>query len=59
MVTGPPISTKEFKDKGLEGEALVNAVHEVYVQGLKNLFDQFKDKTEAGKARSESIRIVQ
>lgn len=59
VVTGPPILTSAFRQKGLEGEELVDAVHEEYVQGLRNLFDQFKDRTAAGLARTESMSIVQ
>jgi len=59
VVTGNPISAEAFRAKGLEGEALIDAVHEAYVQGLRSLFDEYKDRTVAGKTRTESMQIVQ
>jgi hypothetical protein len=58
-VTGPPISAQPFRQQGLSGDALIDAVHTEYVRGLKALFDKHKNATDAGKARTESMRIVE
>lgn len=58
VVTGPPIEIQEFRAKGLQGDDLINAVHEAYIKGLRDLFDDYKDATPAGKARTESLRII-
>jgi 2-acylglycerol O-acyltransferase 2 len=58
VVCGAPVNPAVFKAQGLEGEALVAAVHAEYVQQLTELFHSHKDSTVAGRARKESIRLM-
>jgi 2-acylglycerol O-acyltransferase 2 len=58
VVTGEPLQVKPFRDQGLEGEELVNAVHRAYIAALRRLFDENKDECEAGIKRKESLTII-
>jgi 2-acylglycerol O-acyltransferase 2 len=58
VVTGEPLSVKPFRDRGLEGEALVDAVHKAYIAALRRLFDENKDANEPGIKRKESLTII-
>jgi hypothetical protein len=59
VVTGEPVSAQPFLDKGLSGDALIDAVHTEYLRALKALFDKYKNRTDAGRARTESMVIVE
>ena len=58
VVCGKPIDPVEYLGQGLEGEALVSAMHKEYIEALTKLFHEHKDATESGRTRVESIRIV-
>jgi len=58
VFTGEPLSVKPFRDQGLEGQQLVDAVHHAYVAALRRLFDENKDACEAGIKRKESLTII-
>jgi len=58
VFTGEPLSIKPFRERGLEGEALVDAVHKAYIAALRRLFDENKDACEPGVQRKESLTII-
>jgi 2-acylglycerol O-acyltransferase 2 len=59
VYTGPPIDPDVFRAQGLEGEALISAVHVEYVSKFKELYDECKNLNSAGLSRKESLRFLQ